>query len=236
MGKRFGDITIYDKPYVVGTPEYNDHVTLQNFICDLYVQRMYRYKPPGATRMSILPAHFGHSEEPSMFGSIVSISSHYDHDEFCSLDKKGQYKYILDLIQTATLRTSEYYNWDKQVFERAYKEILESDFEFRIVYPAKLSKDRKKRGQVIIEKTLTTTTLSLSIQTGNETKVVKVFDNKNWFWYDKAYALAENTKWFDNNTFGVFSRRTDRVGHYSLTRDVITFEPGFSEDELKYNW
>jgi len=47
MGRPFSDITLYTPgPYSVGTPEYIEEVSLQNYVSDLYVQKMYGYKPP----------------------------------------------------------------------------------------------------------------------------------------------------------------------------------------------
>jgi len=47
MGTPFSDITLYTPTSNnVGTPEYIEQVSLQNFVSDLYVQNMNGYKPP----------------------------------------------------------------------------------------------------------------------------------------------------------------------------------------------
>ena len=61
-------------------------------------------------------------------------------------------KYILDLIQNATLTLSNEYGWDKTVFENAYQQVLESDFVFKIASATKQSRDKKKLAKLIIEK------------------------------------------------------------------------------------
>jgi len=233
MGAPFSDITLYTPtPHTVGTPEYWEDTSLTHFVSDLYVQKMYGYKPPKTSRITIEPHYHDIWNRTWKYGSIVAIAPFYSHDEFSSLDKKGRYKYILDIIQVATLQLSEEYKWDKTVFERAYKEIIENDFEFKIVYPTKMSKDKKKVGQVVIEKTETITTLNLLFVIGNDIKKVELFHNRNWFWYDIAYEMAKNSKWLDNNSFGVYSKKSDKFGYYSLLDDVIIGKLDFKENEF----
>jgi hypothetical protein len=233
MGAPFSDITLYaPTPHAVGTSGYWEDTSLKNFISDLYVQRMDGYKPPKTTRITIEPSFHKIWNRTWKNGSLVSIAPFFSYDEYASLDKKGKYKYILEVIQVSTLQLSDEYQWDKSVFEKAYKEIIESDFEFRISYPAKTSRDRKKVGQVLIEKTEKLTTLNLLLTIGNDIKKVKLFENRNWFWYDVAYEIAKNSKWLDNNTFGVYSKKSDRYGYYSLLDDVIIGKLDFKEDEF----
>ena len=233
MGVPFSDITLYTPiPHTVGTPEYIEETSRQNFISDLYVQKMYGYKPPKTSRITIQPAYHDVWNRTWKNGSIVAIAPFYNHEEYASLDKYGKYKYILDLIQIATLQLSDEYQWDRAVFEKAYKEIIESNFEFIIIYPAKMSRDKKKVGQVVIEKTERITTLNLLFTTGTDVKKVKLFDNRNWFWYDIAYEMAKNSKWLDNDSFGVYSKKSDRFGYYSLHDDVIIGKLDFNENEF----
>ena len=95
-----------------------------------------------------------------------------------------------------------------------------------------MSRDKKKIGQVIIEKTEKTTTLNLLFTINTDIKKVRLFENRNWFWYDVAYEIAKNSKWLDNNTFGVFSKKTDKFGYYSLLDDVIIGKLDFKETEF----
>jgi hypothetical protein len=233
MGAPFSDITLYTPtPYQKDSPEYWEDTSLQNYVSDLYVQKMNGYKPPKTTRISIEPAYHNIWKRTWKNGSLVSIAPFYSHDEYVSLDRRGRYKYILDIIQTATIQLSDEYSWDKTVFEKAYNDVIECDFEFKIVYPAKMSRDKKRTGQVIIEKNEQTTTLSLLLITGDSKKMVVLFKNRNWFWYDIAYEMAKNTKWLDNNTFGIFSKRTDKFGYYSIPDDVIIGKLDFKETDF----
>ena len=235
MGARFSDITLYTPtPHKVGTPEYIEDTSLVNFVSDLYVQKMYGYKPPKTSRITIQPAYHEIWNRTWKTGSILAIAPFYSHDEFVSLDKNGKYKYILDIIQVSTLQLSEEYHWDKAVFEKAYKEVIESNFEFKIIYPPKMSRDKKKVGQVVIEKTEKRTTFSLLFTIGDSTKKVKLFENTNWFWYDIAYKLVKNSKWLDNNTFGVHLKSNEKFAYYSLLDDVIIGKLDFKENEFAF--
>src|SRR4051812_3443242 len=110
MGTPFSDITLYTpSPHEVGTPEYWEETCLQNFVSDLYVQKMNGYKPPKTTRITIQPAFQEAWNRTWKNGSIVDIAPYYNYNEYASLDKKGKYKYILDLIQRATLQLSKEY-------------------------------------------------------------------------------------------------------------------------------
>lgn len=233
MGRPFSDITLYiTTPHSTGTAEYWKETSLKNFVSDLYVQKMNGYKPPKTTRITIQPAYHGIWNRTWKNGSIVAIAPFFSYDEFVSLDKKGKYRYILDIIQVSTLQLSEEYLWDRAVFDKAYKEIIDADFEFRVTYPPKMSRDKKKVGQVVIEKTEKITTLNLLFTIDNNTKKVKLFENRNWFWYDIAYEIGRNSKWLDNNTFGVYSKKTDKFGYYSLLDDVIIGKLDIRENEF----
>jgi len=136
MGIPFSDITLYaPTPYKAGTKEYIEDISLQNFVSDLYVQMMHGYKPPKTTRITIQPAYHNIWNRTWKTGSIVAIAPYYNYDEYAVLNTKEKYMYILDVIQVATLQLSEEYKWDKAVFDKAYKEILESNFNFKIHYP-----------------------------------------------------------------------------------------------------
>jgi len=234
MGAPFSDITLYTPSiFTSETPEYWEEKSLINFISDLYVQKMYNYKPPHISRITIQPAFHETWNRTWKNGAIVAIAPFFDCEAFAALDKKGKYKYILDIIQISTLQLSEEYQWDKHVFERAYREILENDYEFKIAYPKKFSRDRKKLGQAVIEKTETRTVLNLYFEIGDGIKVVRLFEKQNSYWYDIAYEMAKNSKWLDNNSFGAFSKRREKFGYYSLQDDLITGKLDFREYERR---
>ena len=126
MGFPFRDITLYaPTPFTVGTPEYYEEISLQHHVSDLYVKNMDGYKPPKTSRITIQPAFYGIWDKTWRNGSIVAIASYFNHDEYSVLDKQGKCKYVLDIIQKSILQLTEQYQWDKDVFEKAYSKTNE---------------------------------------------------------------------------------------------------------------
>ena len=236
MGAPFSDITIYSQtPHTAGTPEYWEEVSLINFVSDLYVQNMNGYKPPKTSRITIQPAYHNSWNRTWKNGSIVAIAPFFSHDEFSLRDKYGKYKYILDLIQTATTQLSDEYQWNKEVFENAYNKTLGGNFKFRIEYPSKLSKDRKKSGVLVIEKTETITSAYVNVDINGIITTKKLFDKKNSWWYDCVYYLARHNKWFDNNRFGIGFRKGKIDIWYSIDKNVVElYDSGQQVTEIDF--
>lgn len=235
MGAPFSDITlIIPTSNTVGTPKYIEEVSLQNFVSDLYVQNMNGYKPPSTSRITIQPAFHDTWNRTWKNGSIVAIAPFFSLDKYSTLDKKGKFKYILDLIQSATIPLSAEYGWDKTVFENAYQKVLESDFVFKITSVSKQSKDKKKTARFIIEKTETITSAYVNIQT--ESLITrKLFDKKNQWWYDCIYVLARHTKWFDTEKFGISYGKGKMEIWYSIEKDEVElFENGNRVTEIDF--
>jgi hypothetical protein len=228
MATPFSDITLYTRtPHTVNTPEYWEEISLQNFISDLYVQKMYGYKPPKATGVSIQTDFHGKWKQPHNFGSVFSIAPFFSFEEYNALEKKGKYQLILDLIQTAMLELSEVYQWDKAVFEKAYQEVIANDFNFKIDLPPKLSRDKKKSAKLSIEKTETLTTVYSEIEVNGTASKIKLFDKKNVWWYDCVYKICPFNKWFDNDKFGIHYRKGKIDIWYSIEKNEVgLFEMG----------
>ena len=236
MGAPFTDITIYSPtPHQVGTPEFIEETSLQNFVSDLYMQKMKGYKPPKTSRITIQPAYHEIWNRTWKNGSIVAIAPYFNYDEYAALDKQGKYKYILDLIQRATLPLSEEYGWDRTVFENAYNEVLDCNFKFKIDYPAKQSRDKKKLATLSIEKSETTTSVFVNIENNGLTIRKKLFDKKNMWWYDCVYFLARYSKWFDTDRFGIGYKKGLIDIWYSIEQDEIAmFDDGRQVTEIDF--
>lgn len=236
MGAPFSDITLYTPtPHQPGTVEYWEDTSLKNFVSDLYMQKMHGYKPPKTSRITVQPAYHEIWNRTWKTGSIVAIAPYYSHDEYASHDKKGKYIYILDLIQRATIQLSEEYDWDKSVFENAYLEVLKCDFQFRVEYPSKQARDKKKVGRVVIVKTETVTSVTIIIESKDSLVEKKLFDKKNKWCYDSAYMLARCNKWFDNDKFGIGYRKGGIEAWYSIEQDeVYFFENGQQVNEIQF--
>lgn len=158
MSTPFSDITIYaPTKYAAGTSEWREEASLHNYICDLYCTKMNGYKPPGVTRITIQPAYHKEWERSWKMGSLVSIAPEFDYPHYLTLDKQSKYQYILDLVQGAVLQLCEEYKWDRNVFEQAYQQIIDNEFVYRLSYPSKMSRDKKKVAHIYVEKTETVT-------------------------------------------------------------------------------
>jgi hypothetical protein len=222
MGAPFSDITIYTPtPHEVGTTEYWEEISLINFVSDLYVQDMNGYKPPKTSRITIQPAYYDIWKRTWKNGSVIAIAPYFSYDVFSSFDKQGKYKYILDLIQAATIQLSDEYQWDKSVFENAYRKSLASEFKFKIECASKQSRDKKKNAIFVINKTETVTSAYVDINVNGSVTTRKLFDKKNSWWYDCVYYLARHNKWFDNNRFGVGFGKGKIDIWYSLDKDIV---------------
>jgi len=225
MGASFSDITLYTStPYKNDTPEYWEETSLKNFVSDLYVQKMHGYKPPQATRITLQPDYYNIWDRTWKNGSIFSIAPLFEREKYEALDKRGKYQYILDIVHGSMIQLGREYNWDNEVFEAAYKEIIESEFSFIIDYPFKTSKDRNKQGKLVIEKTERTTTVNAVIKIGDKSVSGKLFDKRNWFWYDSAYQIAKHYRWLDNERFGIQIKKLNFSVWYSLADDKVLFE------------
>jgi hypothetical protein len=127
MGARFTDITLYTPTsFTVGTPEYIEETSLINHVSEMYVRNMNGYKPPKTTRITIQPYYHEVWDQPWWHGSVLAIAPFFNYEEFSSFDKFGKQKYILEIIQVATIQLSEGYQWDKAIFESAYEKTLDS--------------------------------------------------------------------------------------------------------------
>lgn len=237
MGRPFGDITLYiPTPYSNESPQYWEETSLHNFISDLYVKKLGGYKPPNATRVTIQPEYFGIWEHSWKIGSIFAIACEFIRDKYESLDRHGKYKYILDLIQEAMVQLSDEYNWDKTVFEIAYKEMIECDFVFSIDYPSKMSRDKRMSANLQVEKTETKTFAYAIIRNDSSSKKIKLFEKRNSYWYDCVYPLAQHAKWIDSNRFGISYKKGLIEISYSILEDtVVLTQSGTSVQEVEFS-
>jgi hypothetical protein len=193
------------------------------------------YKPPKTSRITIQPAYHDIWNRTWKTGSIVAIAPYFSHDEFSSLDKSEKHKYILDLIQTATTQLSDEYQWDRKVFENAYKKTLDSNFNFRIEYPTKQSKDRKKSAAFVVAKTETITSAYVDININGINTTIKLFDKRNSWWYDCVYYLARHNKWFDNDRFGIAYGKSKIDIWYSISENSVDlYDDGQKVKEIDF--
>ena len=227
------DITVYYwGENIKQTPEDWEFRKTTNFISDFYHKMLLGYKPPKTGRICIHLNNHTTSEKPDYNGSICSIDSVIDDDKYLSLSKDDKYKYILDLVHKSCLECAHTFNWDKEVFLDAYSEIYKRNFFFSLDYPLKKSKDRTKEAFVQIVKTEELSILYLTFLLNNSDTKIKLFEKTNHFWYDSIYEMANNSKWIDASTFGVYSKRNGKFGYYSLIDEVIVGKLDFKDTDF----
>jgi hypothetical protein len=236
VGFPFTDITLYATTgYMVGTPEFIAETAVRNYICDLYLQKMNGYKPPKTSRISIQPDYHGRWERPWKYGSIANTSPYFNYDEYVAMDKTSKYRYLLEIIQQSTLLLCDEYNWDKSIFENAYRQVQSAHFKFRIDCPAKQSRDRKKSGMLVIEKSEMITSVWININVEGQMIVKKLFDKQNSWCYDCVYLLARYNKWLDVDRFGIAFQKGRIEAWYSLSEDkVALIEHGIQVDKIDF--
>jgi hypothetical protein len=231
------DITLYTvTSHHVGTPEFNEEMALMNYVCDLYLQKMNGYKPPGVRRITIQPHYHGIWLHASKSGSIARVAPYFDYDEFVGLEKKKKYGYLLEVIHNGTTEASKQFGWDTTIFEKAYADVLGSNFVFKVEYPSKTSRNGKRSGKFIIQKTEEVTSAFVSIESDASSITRKLFDKKNAWCYDLVYALARHTKWFDADRFGIAAPKKIIECWYSIKGDrVALFEQGEEVKQIDFS-
>jgi hypothetical protein len=185
---------------------------------------MQGYKPPNTTRVCIQPAYYNIWERTWKDGSLISAAAYFNYDQYSKLSTYEKYNYILKIIHETMLQLSLEYNWDRVVFEKAYNQIISNNFAFKIEYPTRFSRDKKKFANIVLTKTEDTTTISLLLKNEGKYSTIKLFDKRNWFWYDSAYKLAKDCKWLDNDRFGLFYKPYGWSVSYSIKDEKVTFE------------
>lgn len=228
-----GDITLYYFGNVLNDngakSDFRMHV---NYICDFYHKMLKGYKPPKTSRICIHANKEKNFDLPDYNGAICHIACAINEERYINSSKEEKNNYILDLVHSCCFELSDRFNWDRNVFEAAYIEVKNKNFYFELNFPEKKSRDRKKSAFVQISKTEQHATLYLVFMVGDSPQKIKLFEKRNWYWYDSIYELASNSKWLDNSTFGVHNKKNDRFSYYSLHDEVIIGNINFQETDF----
>lgn len=231
MGAPLYDITIYYNGNVIkDAPEELDFRRTVNYIADFYHDRLNGYKPKKTCRICVHLGPTKNWDKPSYFGAICSYDNIIDENKYLSLSKNEKYKYILEILHSTIIEIADIYNWDKSVFNDAYEHIIESDFKFEKYYPEKKSKDRKQIGQVFLTKTEETSTLFVSITTGDVTTKNVLLEKNNCYWFDSIYSFAKNCIWLDNSSFGLY--KNGKNCYFSTDQNRIINDLTFNENDF----
>lgn len=232
MGFPLQDITIYyDGNVIEDTSKDLRFRRNVNYIADFYHDNLHRYKPPKTGRICV---HFNSVKEhdkPIYFGAICSIYGVIDEKKYLEFNKKDQYQYILDLLHENIMIASNLLNWDNEVFETAYKRIIQSDFKFFKEYPAKKSRTRIHSAKPIITKSEVKTQMSFEINSKDDSVKIKVFEKRNWYWFDSAYDIAKSCKWIDKTKFGFISKDNEKYAFFNIESGKLETNMKFRDEE-----
>jgi hypothetical protein len=216
------DITIYELGINIPKPPYDfTYRKEMNFVSELYHSKLYGYKPQRTSRICLNANQNKKDWDSYCNGSIVHINSFFDAEKFLSLTKIKRYNYLLDFIQSSVIKLSEYYNWDRKVFENAYKEVKASNFVLLISSGKKKSRDRKKIAEAILEKDELVSSLSFKITILNKEKTIKVIEKGNTYPMDETNFLLKKCKWIDNDKFGYQPLNKSEYLYYDFSRDTL---------------
>ncbi len=213
------DITIYDTfdPIVLPDEEARIFNREKMFVCELYHDNLCNYKPPNTSRICLDISSDKVDSNPNYLGSILHSSHYFDKKLFLNLDKLGRYEFLLNYIHHSILVIAAKLNWDKSVFLKAYSEVKSKDYKYFKEYPAKLSPDKKKKGQAILEKTEDMSKWSLRIF-GEDIDITTIMIQKtNTYPLDANPSLAKKSKWIDNDKFGFKDLKSEKTIYYNCS-------------------
>jgi hypothetical protein len=75
----------------------------------------------------------------------------------------------------------------------------------------------------------------VDIENQVSTVKVRLFDKKNWWWYDSIYYLARFGKWFDSDRFGISFGKGKFEIWYSIDKnEVFCYEHGKPVDTINF--
>jgi hypothetical protein len=212
------DITIY---YEGTSPSDQFDDSEANYIADFYHRSVLPYKPPRTARITILLGsgpQFEPPHKPSFFGAICQIRHSIDLPKYLSLPKEKRYAYALQLVHASCLECATQLGWDQTVFENARATVIQNRYRFTKPYAAKVNRSRTHSGQIILEKTETTSKLACCIthlRTGR-VQIAELLQRKNLRWYDPMYKFAATARWFNNDEFGVLAAFPEDVPGFSV--------------------
>ena len=198
MSHKLNDITLY---YNEGNSESEKRFTgLQNVISQLYVHFLNGYKPKGTSRISV---SLGEKEGPiSYAGSVLVVHKSFDKKHFWNLNHPEQRLALLNTIHDVAMYCSEKFNWDKEVFEEAYKAVIQNNFEFKIEYQKKKSRNRNYSASVvkIVRQDKTTIYVRVYDKSGKFLKEVELLSSPS---HEMFYgSIIKKSKWLNNSDFG----------------------------------
>jgi hypothetical protein len=219
---RLTDITLYDNFYPAEGERLFRHRA--NYIGELYVQALGDYKPLKTSRISISLVPDPHPRYPSMAGSVMCVYQEVHTPTYDVLPDADKLRYLLARLHEAICYLCQTFHWDAAAFANAYQQVVDGDLKFRVAYPEKLSRNRKHRAHLLLEKTLTTTRLFACVAGEGQPVQALLHEGANWGAYDPVYAVVKHGKWLTRDAFGVHTARPECRVWYSLPEGRVCQE------------
>ena len=129
MGIPLYDITIYYDGHQNTEKSVEDEfMQTANYVTKLYHKNLSGYKPPKTSRISITMGRAIQFLKPFYHGSICVCSVIIDEEKYAQLSTQERYKFILEILHKTIMNLAEIFNWDKNVFDKSYNQVLATNF------------------------------------------------------------------------------------------------------------
>lgn len=230
MSRKLTDISLYTNYSAEEEKRIFSGVN-RKVISDLYVLYLDGFKPKGTSRISVTLGYDNWYD--FYFGSILSVRTKFDKDEFLEKDKTGKQKHILDTVHRIALFCAEKYNWETTSFEKAYQRVLDSKFIYIAEGKRKLSKDKKHKASILLEKNDEFAAISTRFY-DKEGYIVRQVELLKSFNDEMFYGgIIKNNKWFTNTEFGISNSSGELVIKASLEeiKAEVVINPGRTDKE-----
>jgi hypothetical protein len=228
--RKLDDITFYfsSTKKIPQTPDDWSFRKVANFVCDMFYYNLDGYKPPHTSRINIMLNENPSAAENSVcyFGSICLINAKIDEDKYLKNSLIENQFFLLEIIKSATDSASIEYNWDKSVFENAYKKTIALGFNFNITLHEKKKGDKVLK--TIIEKDIHNSFLKIKL----ENKTITLIKKDNICCHDSIFSWGEKVKWFNTDEVGIELKKQQVKISYSISKDTLTSNIIFKEGNI----
>ena len=186
MYNKLEDITLY---YYPEGEKAKFFALKHNVISDLYVHYLDGYKPPKTTRISVQLSDSDYIR--GYLGSILMVEAKFNKDSYWELGDKDKNKVILDTVHRIAMLCVNKYNWDSEVFINAYEKVIQADFIYEIELKKKLSKNKKYKASILIEKNEINALISALFYDNEDNlikkiELIKTFNWQGFHWIQSA--------------------------------------------------
>jgi hypothetical protein len=232
MSHKLQDITLY-YPDSQNSEQTKTFSGRSHVVTDLYVHFLNSYKPPKTSRVSVELG--SNNDNMFYFGSILRLYHPFNKDQFWELSEAEKKRKILEMTHEVALRCCNNYNWELEVFELAYKKVLDVDFKYEIELKKKLSPNRKQKACLVLEKDercaiISALFLNLENERTNKVELFRLPQHEMFYG-----SIIKKARWFGNN-FGISQCEGELriTGNAELSNRTVEYLPNkYTQDRLE---